>query len=399
MIQRPKSRQGFTLIELMLALGLTALVASLIGYLLQLYISITDSSDLRIKQAQVARSILTTIADDVRSVVRNQPFDGAALEEILSGSSSGAAGGQGGSAGGGASLGGSSAGGAGGGASSGTGSTPGPTPTPSGSGSPSGSPPTNGGSTGGGGGFSGGGSTGGGGSVSSSGTGGAGSTTPDPTSVTPPPAPGIYGTASALQVDVSRLPRPDQYFPQQADMLTGKMNDIPSDTKTVSYFVQAQSITGVQDPLFNPNAKNSGGHGGLVRRQLDRSISQWATNMGRTDQLNRTGEILSSEVLDVGYQYYDGTTWLSQWDSSVQGLPWVVEITIALQDPIVAKQNPIQPGVSVSTMDNATRTSYGIQTYSVTVAIPGAQLLSSPQPATSSGGSGSTDNGMGSLGM
>ncbi len=40
----------FTLMELMLALGLTVLVAALIGYLMQMYIAITEAGDQRIKQ-------------------------------------------------------------------------------------------------------------------------------------------------------------------------------------------------------------------------------------------------------------------------------------------------------------------------------------------------------------
>ncbi len=75
---------------------------------------------------------------------------------------------------------------------------------------------------------------------------------------------------------------------------------------------------------------------------------------------------------------------------------WVIRITVAMQDPIKAKDNPISPGTDVTTMDATLLAEYGVQTYSTSVAIPGAMLLSAPQAGQPTG---SADTGMGSLGL
>ncbi len=375
---RSRGRCGFTLLELLLALGLTVLVVALIGYLMQMYVVQTEGSRERIQQAQVARSILTMIADDVRGVVRYQMFDDSTLKQILSSGSSG---------GGGAGM-----GGGGGAPSGGSGGTPSGT-----GGASTGGPPSNASS----GGASSGSSMMGSGMAGSSMSGGSlvggGSAATEPTTKLPPP--GILGTATSLQLDVSRIPRADQYFPQAPDLMSGKLNDIPSDTKTVSYFIQAPTDMGVRDPLTSTNATGVA-NGGLVRRQIDRSISLWAESQGQVDQLNRTGELIASEVLALDFMYFDGTEWLTTWDSAERGLPWVIEITIALQDPIVARTNPISAGIDLTTLDSGTISEYGIDTYTLTVAIPGAQLLTSPNTGTpSTDGSGGSDNGMSAMGL
>ncbi|MFN9548893.1 MAG: hypothetical protein ACK56Q_01290 [Pirellulaceae bacterium] len=330
-----KRRLGFTLLELLLSLGLTVLVTSLVGFLIQLYIAQNSAARERIQRAQLARTILTTIAEDIRSVIRYQPYDSSALEQVLSGAVAGMVGG-----------------GAGGLIEQAMGAT----------GDSATSDLSTGDST-----------------VNSS---------------SPPPPPGLYGTQAILQIDVSRLPRPDQYFVEQRDLFSGQLADVPSDIKQISYTVQAPSSYGVQDPLATGAAVGSGG--GLVRRELDRSISQWATEQGQGDSLNRTGEILASEVLGIQFQYFDGAQWFTEWDSSQLGLPALIAITIAMQDPIVAAENPVQPGLVLSGLDTSSLQASGIQIYSLSVAIPGAMLL--PKPSTEDG-SGNDASGMGSLGL
>lgn len=203
--------------------------------------------------------------------------------------------------------------------------------------------------------------------------------------------PGIYGTSTNLELDISRIPRPDQYFIQQSGPIASTLTDIPSDTKTVSYFVQAPTNMGVTDPLESSAA----GSGGLVRRQIDRSIYKWANSQGQVDQLNRTGEIISPSVVSIEFAYFNGTTWSYSWDSSVEGLPWSIEVILAMQDPVIAKEKPMSPGTDISTMDTQSLSDYGIHTYKTTVVIPGANLLSVPQASQATGG----DNGMGSVGL
>jgi prepilin-type N-terminal cleavage/methylation domain-containing protein len=411
-------RDGFTLLELLLALSLSAVVALLIGGLVQLYLLNENRGRENVRQAQVARAVLSMIAEDIRTTVRYQPFDTSGLQQMLSGSAASmmgipsgmAGGGTSGAGGGGSSIG-------GGGVSTGTGA---PSAGNQNTGSPSpstggtGSLPT--GTSGGAGIASGGGRTsaaGGGTSInfpSSSGSGSAGSssggasassTTSDQISVPP----GVYGSEASIEIDVNRMPRPDEYTMRPGDMSIGTLGDMPSDIKTVSYYVQSPRSDGILDPLSRLTSETSTStsgasvstNGGLVRRSLDRAVTQYAYQVGNTTQLLRTGELIAPEVLGIEFSYFSAANgWQTQWDSSTLGLPSVVKVTIAMQSESMARSNPITPGLSLSSITSAMAQEYGIQFYSTNVIIPGAGLLTAPQSQSETG---STSNGMSSLGL
>ena len=362
-----EARGGFTLLELILSLALTAVIAGIIGSLIQLYLTNQETGRDSVRQAQMARAILNMIAEDVRTTVRYQAFDTSGLQELLSSDSgSGASGGGGGSGGGAPSSGGSSSGGG----------------------------ATGGASTGG--------TTSGAASGSASSSAGAESASTETTATATLP-PGIYGSNTSIEIDVSRLPRPDEYYPKQGDTSTGAMGDMPSDVKTVAYYVQSPRSDGVQDSLGQLSQEavvNSGvaatPNGGLVRRSVDRAVTQYAYEIGQSSQLMRTGELIASEVLAIEFQYFDGATWQTQWDGSTQGLPHVVKITIAMQRDGKAKTNPLDPGFAISSISTSMTQEYGLEVYSTNTIIPGAQLLVAPQGTTASG---SADSGMSSVGL
>jgi prepilin-type N-terminal cleavage/methylation domain-containing protein len=331
-----RSRSGFTLLELMLSLALTAVVTVLIGSLVQNYLINQAVGRERVRQAQLSRSILNMIAEDIRTIVRYQPFDTKGLTELLSG-------------GGGGGAGGAQPGGAGGGAASAGGAPP---------------------------------------------SGGAGDTTDMDTGVAALP-PGLYGTSTSIEIDISRLPRPDEYYGQASDPVTGSLGDLATDIKTVGYYVQALRTDGIQDPLgslkpIDGTNSTSQGVGGLVRRSVDRAITQYAYQQSQSDALMRTGQLLAPEVIAIEFQYFDGAMWQTEWDSSTQGLPRVVKITIAVQRESNAKKSPMEPGVMISSITSAMQAEYGIDIYSTNTIIPGSQLLMGPQ---------STDSGMSSMGL
>jgi prepilin-type N-terminal cleavage/methylation domain-containing protein len=335
-----RSRSGFTLLELMLSLALTAVVTVLIGSLVQNYLINQAVGRERVRQAQLSRSILNMIAEDIRTTVRYQPFDTKGLTELLSG-------GGGGGAGGGA--GGAQPGGAGGGAASAGGAPP---------------------------------------------SGGTGDTTDMDSGVAALP-PGLYGTSTSIEIDISRLPRPDEYYGQASDPVTGSLGDLATDIKTVGYYVQALRTDGIQDPLgslkpIDGTNSTSQGVGGLVRRSVDRAITQYAYQQSQSDALMRTGQLLAPEVIAIEFQYFDGAMWQTEWDSSTQGLPRVVKITIAVQRESNAKKSPMEPGVMISSITSSMQAEYGIDIYSTNTIIPGSQLLMGPQ---------STDSGMSSMGL
>jgi len=359
-------RKGFTLLELILSLALCAVIAGLIGTLVQIYLINQETGRDSVQQSQMARAILNMIAEDVRTSVRYQSFDTSGLQELLSGSSGGGSPGDGASAG----------------SPTGSGGTTGASSGPATSGSAGGA------------------STG---SSASSGGGATDSGASTATTTAPLP-PGIYGSSTSIEIDVSRLPRPDEYFPKVGNTSLGTLGDMPSDVKTVGYYVQSPRTDGVQDSLGQLSQQaaslNSGtvavANGGLVRRSLDRAVTQYSYEMGQSSQLTRTGELIAPEVLAIEFQYFDGAIWQTQWDGSQQGLPHVVKITIAMQRDSKAKSNPLEPGLAISTISTSMIQEYGLEVYSTNTIIPGAQLLVAPQGTTATG---SADTGLGSVGL
>ena len=98
------SRRGFTLIEVVLAIGLTAMVVYLLSTATELYLANVDASRTRVETAQLARTLLDQIAGDLANVRVSPP----AANRPMGGGFSGAAGSQpgGGDPGGGAPTGG-----------------------------------------------------------------------------------------------------------------------------------------------------------------------------------------------------------------------------------------------------------------------------------------------------
>jgi len=423
MIPSTKARSaGFTLLELLLALALTAVVSILIGGLVQLFLVNGTRGRDSVRQSQMARAILNMISEDVRSTVRYYPYDTSGLQQMLGGALNNAVGGALGGALGGAAGGGATGGaGASGGNAAGGGGIGGDPTGAAGGQIPGGVNPATGGSGGGGGSASGGGQGGTGGAsagagmsmggssqggasgAGASGAGASGSEAEGAASASPP---GIYGSTSSIEIDVSRLPRPDEYVVQPGNLNTGALGDMPSDIKTVGYYVQAPRSDGVQDPLASLTSQiatassgtTQGLSGGLVRRSIDRAVTQYAYEMGNSDQLIRTGEIIAPEVLGIEFSYFGSNGWQLEWNSSTMGLPSVIKVTIAMQRESSARSNPMTPGISLQNLNSAMMQEYGIELYSTNILIPGAALLALPGSSSTTSG-GTSSDGMSSLGL
>ncbi|MEX0643313.1 MAG: hypothetical protein WD468_11460, partial [Pirellulales bacterium] len=209
---------AFTLFELILAIALSVALLALIGTAINLYLIQVDAGRSRIEEAQLARSVLAMIADDIRAtsvykpqdtsgvaglVAASAEFDVDSLDAPIPGSS-------GGNSSGGSTTGGLSTGGSGSGASAG--------------------------------GLSGGGSA----SGSTPGSAGANGTEAENDLVMPL---GVNGTMAEMYVDVEHLPRLEELFltntgyantqplakPVGANATTPPR---PNSVKTVRYFVR-----------------------------------------------------------------------------------------------------------------------------------------------------------------
>lgn len=139
--------------------------------------------------------------------------------------------------------------------------------------------------------------------------------------------PGLYGTATELQIDVSRLPRKDQY--SVVTFSDGTQSDITSDVKTVTYFVRNE-----ENYEENSSADNvSISQFGLVRRSIDRAVTRYALDYGGQINLEDYEEVLAEEISEIEFRYWDQTNkeWVTEWDSDeMMGLPGAVEVSVAL---------------------------------------------------------------------
>ncbi|MEX1042837.1 MAG: hypothetical protein WDZ51_19545 [Pirellulaceae bacterium] len=146
-----------------------------------------------------------------------------------------------------------------------------------------------------------------------------------------PPTVGMFGNTTEIRFDVSRLPRPDQYEQQFLGLSEQRLADMPSDIKTVNYFLVQPGVTGFMHGEVG-EATEEVPQMGLARREIDRAVTNYALNMGNIIALDAAGEILAAEVTFLMFRYTDGFQWYDQWDSEVMtGLPLAVEVTIALR--------------------------------------------------------------------
>ena len=360
------TRRGYTLLEVMLVLLITMVLVTAVGAALNIYLRSVEAGRAEVEQAQLARALLRRIADDLRSAVpvvvdsstAEASTASSALSGAISAATSGSSGGGSGGGSGSSAAGSSSAnitnitgstgvtniGGSSGSTSSGTtsassaqsaSSTSGSSGGASGSssgGSRSGGSSSGSGSSGGMSSSGGSGSSGSGSSSGSSAAGGSSATETESTGEATIAPLGVYGNQYDIQLDVSRLPRIDRM-----DSLTGAITpdgiaavgDPPSDVKTVAYFI-VNTVEYV--------AADSGGaatvvsSGGLVRRQVDRSIVNYGTLYGGSTDEGTREQVLAPEATALEFRYFDGTEWLTSWSSSDRGaVPVAIEILLTLR--------------------------------------------------------------------
>jgi len=256
---------AFTLLEVLLALSLSILLLTAVSMAINIHLRVVDAGRRDVEQAQLARAILHRIADDLRSAVRYSPQD---YESMMP--SAGATEGADTSSG------------------SDADSTSGDTTTDE---------------------------------ESSTTDADAGAAT-----AVPAMTPGLYGTQYEVEVDISRLPRIDQYQ-QLLNAGEGAVTEMVSDVKTVAYFV----IGAGESNVGSLGVLSTTAEGGLVRREMDRAVTRYAAEQGTLNLADQPGELLAPEVALLEFRYYDGTQWVSEWDSaSLGGLPLAVEVAIAL---------------------------------------------------------------------
>lgn len=360
-------RRGYTLLEVILALALAVMVMALVAMGIDIHTSVVTSGRRQVEQAQLARSILNQIADDLRNVVSFQPQDFSSVQSLIQVDNSDPAAGSGSGSGSGS----ASGSGSGSGTGSGTGggnqnATGGGTGKTSGSGSGSSGASSSGGSSTG--------SSSGSGSGSGAGSGSGTSTEEEDVETNDPP---LIGDSTWLEVNVSRVPRVDQY--ERMMSADGSAGDVPSDIKTVSYSL-GEIPEGLTSAVEQETAiRGSGGAmQGLVRRALDRAITRYAQDNGGSLGPVQASEILATEVVSLQFGYFDGTEWLTDWGISEEKTtpPVAIEIYLTLAAPATA--STVQRVTSLLETNDVPLVQ---MTYRQVVYLPVAQ----PAPADDSG--------------
>ena len=284
-----RNRSGFTLIEVMLAVTLSAFLLGMISTAVYLNVRVLQQQQIEIERSQIARNVLASMTGDLRAGIQYKPADVTGLD-ALSVSQAAIAGLLGGMEGVDASA---MAGMMGGAAEEETEST---------------------------------------------------ATQNIASGQTEVLRPGLYGNATEIMIDISRLPRIDQYNP----LVVGSSSDaisLPTDVKTISYFVSEDSEASVQMQV----GQDQGTGGGLFRRQLDRAVASFSSDLAASLATMGNTKLIAKEVIGIQFRYFDGEDWVTEWDSDEEGgFPAAVEITvlidneraIATDTPYRMEQNP-----------------------------------------------------------
>ncbi|MDG2380801.1 MAG: prepilin-type N-terminal cleavage/methylation domain-containing protein [Pirellulaceae bacterium] len=270
MMSLPRHKPGFTLLEVVLAVALTAIIATMIASAIDYHLRQLTVRRTQIEEAQIARAVLKQIADDLRGTVVYRPADFSTVEQ-LSDTFEGAE----------ALL--------------------------------------------------------------------AGEETIDEmeadeeldstadsdlsSSSIAASVPGLFGNESQLQIDVSRIPRPEEYsllteFGDPSEIIT------LGDVKTISYFTVSdpQQFAGSNlGQNFGVATDEAAPSTGLARRIIDRAESRWASENGLGALIDQNMDVFAPEITAIQFAYFDGLEWSTEWDSEQRGgIPVAVEITLVI---------------------------------------------------------------------
>ncbi|MCC7425134.1 MAG: hypothetical protein IT428_33105 [Planctomycetaceae bacterium] len=268
-------RGGFTLIEVLLALGLSILVLAAVTSAMLTYGRLTTLGKAESERTRLAQAVLRKMERDIRSVCFRPPrLDrGATADQAAAGQQS----------------------------------TP-QTPSQPGAGSTTQMPATT----------------------------GTAAAPADPASASSGSTIGLFGDSTTLVLHVSRPTRDLNYVPLTTGLTPGGRT---SDLLSVTWFLAVANAGGVQGAAGNLAsggsilASRDSGAQGLGRIEADRLAMQLADAAGDTSGMAEAAEIVAPEVNQLEFRYFDGIAWLTEWDSSVYGgLPRAVEILVGFRD-------------------------------------------------------------------
>jgi type II secretory pathway pseudopilin PulG len=303
-------RAAYTMLELMIAVGLTSLLMIALFAALQQYFSLQLDSNEEITRQQIARSLLRQMTRDIQSVVfvkklANDETSGTSTsvsEGSSSTSSSSGSSGSSGSSSSGSSTGGSSSGSSssGSGTSGGTGSSS----TSTGSAS-SGSGSLDGNSY--------------------------GQSSIDPETVMTTYTNGLVGTATDLQLFVSRPEKSLAYVASQDLTSTSQRT---SDLMIIRYLMAQSGGGGLASAIADKESIGTkSGPVGIAKLEGDLYGLSTAVETSEESPQLAASKLLAKEVSGLQFRYYDGLSWQESWDSNaLNEMPKAIEITLTIRN-------------------------------------------------------------------
>lgn len=131
---------------------------------------------------------------------------------------------------------------------------------------------------------------------------------------------GIRGSSTELWIDLSHISRDLEFT-----SLTPQ-----SDMQTVAYFLTSSDSPLEQDPDAFLQIEDLDGVG-LARSQGERSVLRTLNASSSGSVLPGPTRLLAPEVDLVQFRFFDGLAWYEEWDSSTIGsLPRAVEVTLGI---------------------------------------------------------------------
>lgn len=141
---------------------------------------------------------------------------------------------------------------------------------------------------------------------------------------------GIVGTANSLQLDISQPARED-FLPDEPNPQTAATWPATSDNVRVTWGLVTPSSAPVDGSGRRPLTVNPA----LARQIVDRlrGVSVVEENTSSNVSMD-DASILAREVVTLQFRYYDGYSWVEEWDSvTKERLPRAVEVTIGFIQP------------------------------------------------------------------
>ena len=137
--------------------------------------------------------------------------------------------------------------------------------------------------------------------------------------------PTLLGSSSVVMIDISRLPRLDQYNP----LIASKESEVqtPSDVKSLAYFVSL--VDGGLEQMVQ--FEETRAPGGLYRREIDRAVAEFMGDTSLLSQPDSYTKLIAHEVAEISFRYHDGEAWQTEWNSEENGgFPVAIEVNVVI---------------------------------------------------------------------